>query len=130
MVLAGSCPKGGSNDKQQDTAKRQTARSELPLIGGGVLFGDLHFKFGDPGLVLRGEIGRWIGEKQACAGRQRAATKAAQKDEEMFHGVSGLGLQGGAVQMPAPPVDSVPAAALVEELAGVTVHPRRRDEVT
>ena len=59
IMLACFGPEGGSDDKQQQGAERETAGGNLPAVGDDVLFRHLLFEFGNLRAVFRTEVRRW-----------------------------------------------------------------------
>ena len=86
-MLAGFGPEGGSDDKQQQRAERETAGGNLPAVGDDMLFRHLLFEFGDLRAVFRTKVrrwGRWIFGEPACMQRWSREQQAGNEDE-MFH---------------------------------------------
>ena len=98
-MLACFGPEGGSDDKQQQGAERETAGGNLPAVGDDVLFRHLLFEFGNLGAVFRTKVrrwGRWIIEEPACVCVRREQHQQARDEDEMFHCGCGDGPQAGA----------------------------------
>ena len=91
-MLACFGPEGGSDDKQQQGADRETAGGNLPAVGNDVLFRHLLFEFGDLRAIFRTEVRRWgwwIFEEPACMQRWNREQQAG-KEDEMFHKLDGV----------------------------------------
>ena len=120
-MLACFGPEGGSDDKQQQGAERETAGGNLPAVGDDVLFRHLLFEFGNLGAVFRTEVrrwGRWIIEEPACVRVWREQHQQARDEDEMFHcGCEGMGRKPALMMSADLQQGLMPLAAFVEELA-------------